>query len=360
MAKIVYGVSGEGSGHSSRAREMLTHLLAQGHEVKVASYDRGYRNLRKDFDVTEITGLTIVSEDNRVSPIRTLLRNLKGIPEGLKSFRHTRRALFNAFQPDCVITDFEPSTAYLANYYDIPLITIDNQHRMRYMDYECPDEFRKDALITEAVIRAMVPRPTVSLITTFHFGELLNRRSFLFPPILRQSIFNLQPSQGEHILVYLTSGFDSMLEQLPHFSREKFLVYGYNRDSVEGNLQFRPFSQDGFLRDLASTKAVVATAGFTLLTESLYLAKPYLALPMQGQFEQVLNAIMLAKSGYGQCAFAPDKNIVAAFLYHLPDYQSALASYPREANVEIKSFLDELLENNCALLNKYHQERDAD
>ena len=46
MVKIVYGVSGEGSGHSSRARQMLTHLQAQGHQVKVATYDRGLRNLR--------------------------------------------------------------------------------------------------------------------------------------------------------------------------------------------------------------------------------------------------------------------------------------------------------------------------
>ena len=33
MAKIVYGVSGEGSGHSSRAREMIKHLEQLGHTV---------------------------------------------------------------------------------------------------------------------------------------------------------------------------------------------------------------------------------------------------------------------------------------------------------------------------------------
>jgi hypothetical protein len=46
MAKIVYGVSGEGPGHSSRAREMLTHLQQLGHIVKVVSYDRGYTYLK--------------------------------------------------------------------------------------------------------------------------------------------------------------------------------------------------------------------------------------------------------------------------------------------------------------------------
>ena len=112
MAKIVYGVSGEGSGHSSRAREMISHLEAVGHIVKVVSYDRGYNNLKDEFDVFETEGLHIT---------------------------------------------------------------------------------------------------------------------------------------------------------------------------------YKPFSKDGFLQDLASCKAVMATAGFTLMTESFYLRKPYLTLPMRGQFEQEIN-----------------------------------------------------------------------
>ena len=57
MARIVYGLSGEGSGHSSRSQQMARHLVAQGHEVKLASYDRGYRNLKEEFDMLEIEGL---------------------------------------------------------------------------------------------------------------------------------------------------------------------------------------------------------------------------------------------------------------------------------------------------------------
>ena len=48
MAKIVYGVSGEESGHSSRAREMIKHLKQLGHTVKLVSYDRGHNNLKSD------------------------------------------------------------------------------------------------------------------------------------------------------------------------------------------------------------------------------------------------------------------------------------------------------------------------
>jgi len=352
MAKILYGVSGEGSGHSSRARLISSYLQEQGHDVKMASYDRGYRNLKDDFDVLEIAGLTIVSEDNEVSKLKTISANLANLPQGIKAL-DALRELIKHFQPDCILCDFEPCTAYLAAHYNIPLISIDNQHRMRYMHYEIPGDFRKDAFITESIIRAMVPKPWVSLITTFHQGTLKNDHSFLFPPILRQQVLNLSSSESEHILVYVTSGFDSLVEVLKSFPREKFKLYGYNKTEQQNNIEYCEFSADGFLQDLASSKAVIATAGFTLISEALYLGKPYLAFPMQGQFEQQLNAFMLDKEGFGACCDIPSVKDVAAFLYGLPDYRRALAAYPHNGNSDIQKKLDNLLANDLQGLKCY-------
>ena len=214
MAKIVYGVSGEGSGHSSRSREMLNHLQSKGHAVKVVSYDRGYANLKDDFDVFETEGLHIASLDNRVSKVKTFTDNLMRLPEGHKKLQSLRKDIFKKFQPDCVITDFEPMTAYLANHYDLPLITIDNQHRLRYMSYPCPARLHAERKMTKTIIWAMVPRPDVSLVTTFYYGEPKNERTFFFPPILRQEVLSLKHFCGEHILVYLTSGFETFLKRI--------------------------------------------------------------------------------------------------------------------------------------------------
>ena len=104
----------------------------------VVSYDRGYANLKDDFEVFETEGLHIASLDNRVSRVKTFTDNLQRLPKGHKKLQLLRKEVFKKFQPDCVITDFEPMTAYLANHYDLPLITIDNQHRLRYMSYPCP------------------------------------------------------------------------------------------------------------------------------------------------------------------------------------------------------------------------------
>ncbi len=85
MANILYGVNGEGAGHSTRAKEVLSHLVAQGHEVHVASFDRGLQNLRPQFDVTEIYGFRFAYVNNRVRYERTIAKNLITVPQAAKS-----------------------------------------------------------------------------------------------------------------------------------------------------------------------------------------------------------------------------------------------------------------------------------
>ena len=357
MAKIVYGVSGEGSGHSSRSREMLTHLQELGHDVIAVSYDRGYANLKDDYEVFETEGLHIASLDNRVSKVKTFTDNLQRLPKGHKKLQMLRKDIFKTFQPDCVITDFEPMTAYLANHYDLPLITIDNQHRLRYMSYPCPAHLQADRRMTITIIRAMVPRPDVSLATTFYYGEPKNERSFFFPPILRKEVLSLQPFVGEHSLVYLTSGFETFLKKLRSFKRESFIVYGAGKEGTDGHLTFKAFSKTGFLHDLASCKAVMATAGFTLMTESFYLRKPYLALPMRGQFEQEINGFLLARLKYGINLRRTSSEAIGNFLYCLPDFVENLKTYQAQDNSAIKARLGELLDDDCALARQFHRKR---
>jgi uncharacterized protein (TIGR00661 family) len=248
-------------------------------------------------------------------------------------------------------------TAYLANHYDLPLITIDNQHRLRYMSYPCPAHLQNDRRMTVNIIRAMVPRPDVSLAITFYLGKPKNNRTFFFPPILRKEVLVLHPRGGDHILVYLTSGFESFLKKLRSFHREKFLVYGCDRNDTDGPIIYKPFSREGFLQDLASCKAVMATAGFTLMTESFHLRKPYLALPMRGQFEQEINGFLLAELHYGINLRRVNFEAIGNFLYRVPDFKQSLNSYQVQDNSLIKARLEELLDNNCALAWAYHQKR---
>jgi len=58
-----------------------------------------------------------------------------------------------------------------------------------------------------------------------------------------------------------------------------------------------------------------------LVTEALHLGKPYLAVPVSHQFEQIFNAYWLDKSNYGAYWEELNKERVDSFLYNLPHYR---------------------------------------
>jgi len=154
MANILYGVNGEGSGHSSRAPEVLTHLEAQGHRVRVASFDRGYRNLKDDFNVTEIDGLRLAYVENRVRYRKTVLRNLLHLPQTARMVRFLERQA-KAWDLALVITNYEPITCHVGHKLRLPVIAIDNQHLLTDAEICYPREYRNEAAAAKLVTRLM-------------------------------------------------------------------------------------------------------------------------------------------------------------------------------------------------------------
>lgn len=103
----------------------------------------------------------------------------------------------------------------------------------------------------------------------------------------------------------------------------------------------------------------MATAGFTLMTESICLKKPFLALPMRGQFEQELNGLMLDMAGYGMNIrnIGIGERAVGNFLQTIPVYKEKLMALSHWNNNLIMNKLKELLDNNCAAALHYHRNR---
>jgi uncharacterized protein (TIGR00661 family) len=345
VANILYGVNGEGAGHSTRAKEVLSHLVAQGHTVHVASFDRGLQNLRERFDVTEIYGFRFAYVNNRVRYKRTIAKNLITVPQAARSLARLKK-LVEEWKTDLVITDFEPLTCHVAHKMGLPVISIDNQHCLTNAVVSYPGKYRRDAAAAKLVTRMMTPRADAYLVISFFTAPVRKRNTFLFPPLLRQEILNAKPTQGEHVLVYVTSPAP-VLAKLLNSVRGRFVAYGFGREGAEGNIVYKKPSVDGFFSDLTTAKAIVANSGFSLVTEALHLGKPYLAVPVLHQFEQIFNAYWLDKAGYGAYWEELNKEEVESFLYNLPQYREKLAHYPRQGNAALLGKLDSLIADCC-------------
>ncbi len=341
MANILYGVNGEGSGHSSRAREVITHLQAQGHRVHVASFDRGYRKLRDHFEVTEIDGLRLAYVENRVRYRKTLVRNLLHLPQTTRMVR-LLEGKAAGWELDVVITDYEPITCHVGHKLKLPVIAIDNQHLLTDAQISYPREYQKEAAAAKLVTRLMTPRADAHLIITFFTAPLRKRKATLFPPILREAVLKARPTNGDFVLVYVTAEAAQLIDLLKTV-RQRFVCYGFNRTGKEENIEFRKPGLDTFLQDLSGCRAVIANAGFSLITEALCLGKPYLAWPVKKQFEQVFNAYYIGRMGYGAYWDDVNKERVEAFLFNIEEYREKLAGYPRADNSALFSKLDELI-----------------
>ena len=349
--KILYGVVGEGMGHAMRSRVVLEHLTAQGHEIVIMASGRANDFLARHFqDVNKIHGFHMISEENRIRRGKTLWSNvlagLTGVPQNIAAYFK----LIDAFEPEAVISDFESWTYLYAKAQGLPILSIDNMQIINRCLHppEILAEARVDFEITRAFVKSKLPFCDYYLITTFFRPPVRKERTALYPPILRKEILEAKPTPGEHLLVYQTKeGFGPLSEALQRTGLE-CRVYGMRRDlkseQVEGNLRYRPFNEKTFVEDLASARAVIAAAGFTLMGEAVYLHKPMLAIPLERQFEQLLNARYLEHEGYGKSA----ENVEAladldGFLGNVDKYASKLAGYHQDGNRELLAAVDEHL-----------------
>lgn len=342
MANILYGVNGEGSGHSTRSKEVISHLQQNGHVVHVVSFDRGLRNLKDSFEVTEIFGLRLAYVNNQVRYRRTLARNLFTAPKAARSIHRLMR-LADEWKIDLVITDFEPLSCRVGHRKRLPVISIDNQHCLTNVSITYPRRYRREAAATKLVTRLMTPRADAYLVTSFFTAPVRRPRTFLVPPILREEVLRTRASEGEEVLVYVTSPAPELASLLAGV-RCRFIAYGFAREGRNANILFKKPSLDGFLKDLSNCKAVIGNSGFSLLSEALYLAKPYLAIPVHHQFEQLFNAYYVDKAGYGTYWDELNKERIEAFLFNLPVYKDNLKNYPRQDNSALLKKVDELIE----------------
>ncbi len=354
--RILYGVVGEGMGHAMRSRVVLDHLTKQGHEIVVMASGRAKPFLQKHFaQVNKIHGFHMILEENRFrlgrSVVSNVVQGLTGIPENIAAYFK----MIRDFSPELVISDFESWTYIFGKTHRIPIISIDNMQALNRCVHpkEITEGHESSFQLAKTFVKSKLPYCDHYMITTFVRPEVRKPNTTLHAPILRPEILAATPRQGEHLLVYQTSEGNEALAKTLTKTTIECRIYGMRRDikteQVEGNLRYQPFSEDKFIDDLASSRAVIAGGGFTLMGEAVYLRKPMLSVPIARQFEQIFNARYLEHVGYGKYAESLDEETpIVRFLDAIPDCEARLASYSQDGNNELFTSLDGLVDRAAA------------
>jgi uncharacterized protein (TIGR00661 family) len=344
--RILYGVNGEGMGHATRSRVVIDSLLSE-HDVRVVASGAAFAYLSDRLPrVDEVFGPTFAMEEGEIHRWATVVQNVRNARRGVPDTVHNWvQVVDKTWRPEAVITDFEPLSGVYARTTRTPMIAVDNINMLDrcHHDEEIIGSEREDFLLARAVTRSMVPGAVEYLVTTFFRPPIARGGTTLVPPIIRPEIESATPERGEHLVVY--SSGDPALNEALRASGMPCRVYGMRggpqEGEVDGNLEFRPRSNEGFVEDLRTARGVVAGGGFSLLSEAVYLRKPVLAMPLHGQFEQLMNARYLERDGYGVCAPEVTPEVLDGFLGRLEEFEQALAGYRQDGNAVTLQTIEE-------------------
>jgi len=322
LAKIIYAVAGEGFGHSSRSHLIGQRFIDAGHDVMFVGSQKSLLYLKQYFGgrVKEIFGLSFAFEGQRIDKSETLKRNLLKLPEANRLNDELFKQHFEPFGPELVISDFEPFSAWWAWRKNVPFISIDHEHMLTLCKLDHPAKNWFSRLTASVITECHYIGAVAYIILNFFEVPLRIDSAVLAPPIVRPVVTALKAEPGEHVLLYSTTGTggrDQLQEILEKFPAQKFYIYGFDQDAEYQNCIFKKRSTEGFLTDLAGARGIIASAGFSLISECMYLRKKMLLLPLAGQYEQIINAHYIQKLGLGISAENLDEPVIARFLEEL-------------------------------------------
>lgn len=297
--RILYGAFAQGQGHFSKAAVLVPLLEERGHEVRLISSGgteppKGYHfNWHRHFP-----GLSYAVADGRINYKKTFFKWLKEVPDVCRHLGNIR-GLVREYQPELVISDFEPLSASPFMDPGCEVIALSRQVTLFDRAIPLPAGMSWERNMTRSIIRLFAAG--ADRLFGYHYEPLTFR---CVPPIIRPELREVTPEVGDHILVYnhyhtVDDGSPNVLCEWAQKNQQRVLAYGFPEvpRGQQGFVEFRPPSRAGMLDDMRTSKAVITSAGLTTAVEAFLLQKPVCTVPIPGQWEQLVNAFHLEQAG---------------------------------------------------------------
>lgn len=311
--RVAFVVQGEGRGHMTQALALAAFLRDAGHEVievlvgrsphrPIPSYflDGVHAPVRPFDAPVQVAG----RDGQGFSVGRTLTDAMRRSPAFLRSLVSIAERTADA---DVVINFLDLLGGLSRTLFpsDVPALAIAHNYVFLHPELRGapgPANVRKMVMAYARATAAGTERKLALSFTELsaHPDHDLD----VAPPLLRPGLDDLESTAGDYLLAYaLNPGYAEKLAEWQRGSAGTE-VHCY----VEGGeaalttrtssgFNAHPLDERAFLSHLAGCRAYVGSAGFESICEAHYLGKPVLAVPTEGQFEQVLNAYDAQRCG---------------------------------------------------------------
>jgi uncharacterized protein (TIGR00661 family) len=301
--RIVYGVHTQGQGGLSKAAVLIPIMESRGHEVRVITSGQRPPGCYQFRWHRHLTGMQYIVANGRTHYSKSFLSWLRNAPELLRSVWHVRD-IVREFQPDVIVSDFEPLTASPLIAAKCDVVAVSRPVALLDAAVPLPDGMDFDRRLTRSTIRLFTIGATRRL--GYHVEPASYR---CLPPVVSPDVQGMKSVPGDHVLVYNVFHPDANrpddLIAWANRNRQPVIAYGFPEVTQPGNhglVKFRQPQRQQFLLDMAASRAVLTTAGFCLPLEAAQLGKPVCVVPIPGQWEQQVNAFHLKSAGLAHAA----------------------------------------------------------
>lgn len=353
MATIAYSLAGEGRGHATRAKTIIDQLIKRQHQVVVFAPDLAFQFLSRVYQfenrvsVEAIPGLMFHYTTARLDFSKTTVQGMKFLFH-LPALIGTLQRRLSEIEPDLVITDFEPALPRAATRMGIPWMSIDHQHFLAVSDLSgLPKQLQWKAWGMSQVVKAYYDSPDKMVVSSFYFPPLRVGYENVVQTgvLLRERVALAQPETHDHLIVYLRRYAHPKIMSALEKCGSEVRVYGLSPRRAEGCLRFLPISDEGFLEDLRTCRALISTAGNQLLGEAMFLRKRCFVFPEERNFEQEINARFLGESGAGTWVHLSEleDSTIRRFTDNLDQYECEIPRSKLNGNNATLQVIDSML-----------------
>lgn len=328
--RFVFLVQGEGRGHMTQALALHQILVEDGHEVGHVFLGSSSRREIPTYFTSKINSpVTLLQSPNFVADQQN--KSIRLGPTILKNLLKSGTYLRELNRIHEVIEDYQPNM--VINFYDmfgglycmryrpkIPWVGIAHQFLAEHPDFKFVPNRRFDTFTFRMLNWITGFRASLRLALSFRpYRE--HKGLTIVPPLLRQELKELTPTDGDYIHGYLLNdGYSEEVKEWHDKNPSVPLEFFWDKKnaeeetSIDDQLTFHRINDVKFIQKMAGCMAYVSTAGFESICEAMYLGKPIMMVPVEGHFEQACNAIDAVDSGAGTSNNSFDLDVLMEYL----------------------------------------------
>ncbi len=301
---FVFIVQGEGLGHSTQSLALRSILKKNGHTVKKIFLGTGFfRPANRLYSSVPhslfLSPVFLPNAGNRgISLFSSFILNIFLSPLYLLNAGYLAFRL-RMLKPDAIVV-FYDLTGQLASFFAFtgkPVYTVSHHYFLDHPVFPMPRGRKTERTMLRLHSRIASLGATKKLaISLSREPDIPGEKLFVVPPLFRPEVLASVPANDGHLHLYLLyegliSEVIPLAERYPSLKFKVFLHQPRKVPAMPVNIEIFGISGPEFLDSLVNSSAVITTAGFETLAESVFLNKPVYLLPSEGHFEQYCNSL---------------------------------------------------------------------